>query len=471
MSSHRFLLEGATKPGDAPSGKDDIEQTDEPANEPKIKNSDKEEPIKKREFSRFMTKGQYALLSDEDKAAYLDKFPGSTHKIKPPRVKARPSSVIHNLDDMTDDEVESYHQELMAELDGVGTENKASINRESIGAINDVTTDDMKEAGEDIRVHADDIADDVAKRFANRPRLLQRGLSGLRKMWGASDVPPVPPAPTGDPEEDERREEISIKEKRHTQEALTQIAKYVLIGAGIVALGVAASPLALVIAHVMLDAYGREILDKKDRSKDYALEDEKRKNEKIKKENKTMKAAEKDRLAQIKAKKKAIEQERKRQEKEKKEKEEELAKRAEDDQTTSDDKEDAPEDEEVDDTVGDNEDDIEDEEDEAEPLKVAASAQDEIEYSHEDDQNTLVEVIRQIGEYLESNTADDLRNNARIAFGDKASHLVSESSATYQSIEDLAKALNGTVDNNFVVTASARYEYSELTGRYNNATD
>ena len=454
MSSHRFLLEeqkrkkAANDDAEPKAANDDAEP--KAANdEPETK---EEAPAKKREFSRFMTKGQYALLSDEDKAAYLDRFPGSSHRERPPRVKARPSVHHFDLHDMSDEEADDFHKQLMDELDSMNTENRASINRESIGAMNDISTDDMKEIGEDLRNNAEEISEDVAKRFANRPNVLSRGLRNIRKMW------------TGE-------EELSPKEQRHTNDMLNQCVKYAILGAGIVAVAAAAAPIGFVIGHIMLETWGREMFARRDRAKDDRNEKLSDENRKLKEENSTMKAAERDRKAQIKARQKALIEEEKKRKQEEEERQEEIKEQQEGveiDDTNEAEHEDPSDAQEA-------EDDAEDKEEKDQPdMKVAAAShpQNEIEYTHEDDQNTLVEVIRQIGVFLEGNTADDLRNHARVAYGQKASHLVSMSSdGVFSNIDELAAAAGGQVEGNFVVTASARYEFNEATGRYRNAED
>lgn len=447
MSSHRFLLEEQKRKQAANDDAEPKAANDEPETK-------EEAPAKKREFSRFMTKGQYALLSDEDKAAYLDRFPGSTHKERPPRVKARPSVHHFDLHDMSDDEADDFHKQLMDELEGMNTENRASINRESIGAMNDISTDDMKEMGEDLRNNAEEISEDVAKRFANRPNVLSRGLRNIRKMW------------TGE-------EELSPKEQRHTNDMLNQCVKYAILGAGIVAVAAAAAPIGFVIGHIMLETWGREMFARRDRAKDDRNEKLSDENARLKEENSTMKAAERDRKAQIKARQKALIEEEKKRKQEEEERQEEIKEQQEGngeiDDTNEAEHEDPSDAQEA-------EDEAEDKDDEkGQPdMKVAASShpQNEIEYTHEDDQNTLVEVIRQIGVFLEGNTADDLRNHARVAYGQKASHLVSMSSdGVFSNIDELAAAAGGQVEGNFVVTASARYEFNEATGRYRNAED
>lgn len=445
QSSHRFLLEEQMQKKAA---------NDTPPEQPKAAN---DEPVKKRKFSRFMTKGQYALLSDEDKAEYLEQFPGSTHKVRPPRVKARPSRIEFAHDDLTDEEADDFHRQLMEEIDSLNTENRASLNRESIGALNDVSTDDLREGAEDLKNNAEEVADDVAKRFANRPKLLSKGLSNIRKLW------------TGD-------EELTPKEKRQTRDTLTQAAKYAILSLGIVALATAASPAAFVIAHILMDQYGREFLAKRDRKNDERADKLSEENSKLREENSTMKAAERDRQAQIKARQKALIEEAKRRKEEEEERQEEIQEKQEElsEENASD--ENAPE---TDDTNERDENEEQEEQEKERPkgkpdLRVVAAThpQNEIEYTHEDDQNTLTEIIRHIGTFLETTTADDLRDNARVAFGDKATHLVSMSSdGEFRSIEELAMAAGGQIEGNFVVTASARYEYNENTGRYRNAAD
>jgi hypothetical protein len=449
QSSHRFLLEEQMQKKAA---------NDTPPEQPKAAN---DEPVKKRAFSRFMTKGQYALLSDEDKAKYLEQFPGSTHKVRPPRVKARPSRMVFDHDDLTDEEADDFHRQLMEEIDSLNTENRASINRESIGAMNDISTDDLREGAEDLKNNAEEVADDVAKRFANRPKLMARGLQGLRKLWGG-------------------QEELTPKEKRQTADLATQATKYAIIGLGVVALAVAASPAAFVIAHVLMEQYGRDFLAKRDRSKDDRHDKLSDENSKLREENSTMKAAERDRQAQIKARQKALIEEAKRRKEEEEERQEEIEEKQ---QELSDKPDDQEQDVEVDDTneKEDDQEEQEEPEEKEEPrakgkpdLRVVAAThpQNEVEYTHEDDQNTLTEFIRHLGAYLETTTADDLRNHARIAFGDKANHLVSMSgNGEFRSIEELAMAAGGQIEGNFVVTASARYEYNENTGRYRNAAD
>lgn len=453
MSSHRFLLEQAKEKAANDDHKDREAANDQPEQTEQLTKAEQQAEVKKREFSRFMTKGQYALLSDEEKAAYLDRFPSSSHKERPPRVKARPS--LHNFDlgDMTDEEAEDFHKQLMDEIDGMNTENRASINRESIGALNDVSTDDLREGAEDLRNNAEEVADDVAKRFANRPKLLSRGLQGIRKLWG------------GD-------EELSPKEQRHTSDMMTQVAKYAIVGLGITALAVAASPAAFVIGHIMMETYGRELLARRDRRNDDRNEKLQEENSKLRDENSTMRAAERDRKAQIKARQKALLEEEKKRKEEEEERQEEIKEQQEN--PTGSEVDDSNEAENENPDAEETEDEDKDEKEARPDMKVAASAhpQNEIEYTHEDDQNTLTELIRHIGTFLENHTADDIRNHARIAFGQKASHLVSLSSDdNFKCIEDLAIATNGQIEGNFVVTASARYEFNESTGRYRNAED
>lgn len=446
-------------------------EEDKPEESPEeAEKKEKEGAVRKREFSRFMTKGQFALLSDEDKAAYLDKFKSSSHKERPPRVKARPSSSIHDFShEYTEEELQSMHEELQSELEGMNTENRASINRESIGAANDVSTDDLKEAGEDLRNNSEEIAEGVAKRFQNRPQLLKTGLSNLRKMWGTADTTPNE---DDDEEHAEMKEMLSLKEKRQTRDMLTQVTKYALLGAGIVALAAAATPVAFVIGHVLFDMYGDDLMKRRDGSKDLEVDKAMMKNRKLQKENDLMKNAERERKEQIKAKLRAQREEEKRrkEEEEAEERAERLNEAAEDDQTKSDEEPLEPKEQEDADTK-----ETDSDEDESE-LKVAASAHKNdlgtgIEYSHEDDANTLQEVIKHIGTYLETVDANTIRDNMRVAYGNKANHLVSESSAVFESIDAFASAFDGQVDGNFVVTASARYEYNETTGRYGHAKD
>lgn len=488
QSSHRFLLEEQSKKQEEPEakvgkkGKKEKkvkekkvkESAPEPASEDKEvdekfkREKEKSQEVKKREFSRFMTKAQFALLSDEDKAAYLDKFKSSSHREKPPRIKPRPSRMIHDLN-FTEEELASMQQEMQDELASMNTENRASINRESITNLNDVSTDDLKEASEDIRNHSEEIAGDVAKRFQNRPRLFGAGLAGIRKLWSGEEEP-------------------SPSEKKASHRVMSQSVKLVLLGTGIIALAATASPLAMIIGAHIMESYGSRFMANKDKKKDDALD-------KLKEENSLMKQAERDRKEQLRAQIRAQKEEEKRREEQQEETEDRLEEAAETDQTKSDDGEplepktqesedgDSEEEEEGSEHVSD-----EDTEDDSSKKKKkkdkkkkkkmkaeSASHKNDlgtgIEYTHEDDFDTIHEIVKNIGQYLEDNDADTLRDHARVAYGKLASSLVSESSATYNSIDDLASAVNGQVEGNFVVTASARYEYNETTGRYGHAKD
>lgn len=477
LSSHRFL-DGEESSSEAPEekvkkGKKEGKKEGKPKKEkskkekePEVEEQEEKEPeVKKRPFSRFMTKSQFALLSDEEKASYLDQFPGSSHKERPPRVKPRPSRMEHSLD-FTEEELASMHEEMQQELANMSTENRASINRESISHLNDVSTDDMREVGEDVRHHSEEIAEDVAKRFQRHPKLFGAGLSGIRKLWGGEEEP-------------------SRAEKKAADKVLTQATKYVMLGAGVVALAAAASPVAMVVGALILDAYASKFFETKEDKKNEQLD-------KLKEENSLMKQAEKDRREQLRAKIRAQKEEEKRLAEQKEETEERLEEAAEDDQTRNDDEPLEPKTQEESEDGDSEEEDSEYVTDEKEEdsgkkkkkkdkkkkkkMKAESAAHKNdlgtgIEYTHEDDFDTIHQVVKSIGQFFEDNDADTLRDHARVAYGKLASNLVSESSATYNSIDALASAVNGQVEGNFVVTASARYEYNETTGRYGHAKD
>lgn len=456
MSAHRFLLQDqkAKKRGEKPEDNRPKkkkepkklkfgERREKPETEPgepeqkpekEKPEHDEKAPVKKRQFSRHVTRTQFAAMNDEDKAAYLERFPSSSHREMIPRVKSRPTRAVDAF--ASEEEEASYHAQLQAEIDSLSTETRASINRETIGAANDVTTDDLSEAGEDLRNNSEEVAGDVMKRFERQPKLLHRGLSAVRKLW------------SNDPDEDK---DLSPKEKRDMHAVVNNTIRLALLGAGIVALAAGATPIAMVLGATIMDNWGRNSLKMsldpegdQQRKKDRA--DEARQ----KKRDAEKAAREEEREKKRQEKEKAEKEEEKRKKKEKKKQEKEQARL---DEKAKEQSEEAQDDEEKEDET----------EEEEEPMKAAAS-------TDFDDENsrTMKEIIKQVGEHMEQISGDHLRERMRAAYGEKASALVVTASGTANSIEELATLVGGTVEDGFVVTASARYEYNATTGRYNN---
>ena len=76
--------------------------------------------------------------------------------------------------------------------------------------------------------------------------------------------------------------------------------------------------------------------------------------------------------------------------------------------------------------------------------------------------------MRHIAAFMQNVDRDSIADNMRFVYGEHAKGLTAQASGSCESIEELAARVNGTIEDNFVVTASARYEYNSTTGRYKN---
>lgn len=266
-SSFRFLI---NKPGsntkkakrekpepinakkDAPKGKGRPRRAakDEAGGESKVEKARK---IRRRTFD---------ALSDEQKQEYLKQFPKSVHgkdyKKETPEPEIgkalvpydNPKLMRHNIQGGTKvipahgiyyekEERAKRVQEHKDVEDQIQTLNKdgaAVINPHSIKAIANIQPRHLKIASHEIDRNRHEIIDAVAERVNEHPKLFDRGLKALGKVFsGAQSLRP--------------------KELRASKRVLVQIASVALLSTSVLAMSMGAAPLAVVTGRMLYDIW------------------------------------------------------------------------------------------------------------------------------------------------------------------------------------------------------------------------
>jgi hypothetical protein len=256
-SSHRFLLEKAgsnlKKKDDKPSAK---KSESKPKEEPK--GADKHLTVEPRK--------KYSDKPDSEKEAKADQLPAVIQRKEDREQKKKgenyPTLIRHNIggksvsvfnpNTPSEKEVRAIrvqeHEQVKNEIAELNKDGSAVINPHSIKALQKIKPHQLAVASRDIDNNREQIINGIAERVQEHPKLFNRGLTAMDKVFqGARKLKP--------------------KDAQAGKRVLTQIAMTALLGTSVLALTMGAAPLAVVSARILWDVW---MHDKEKRKKEDA---------------------------------------------------------------------------------------------------------------------------------------------------------------------------------------------------------
>ena len=151
------------------------EQAAEPKGKPKA-----EAPKRRR-----LTKAEYGALSDKHKAQYDAQFPKSGHTIRFKKSKKPKTNLAINGKESKKDAAarrKAEGLEVDAQRNTMHVEGAGVINKESVKALALITPQHLQQAAANIDNNRGEVHEMVKHAFADKPKLLERGLASVRDM-------------------------------------------------------------------------------------------------------------------------------------------------------------------------------------------------------------------------------------------------------------------------------------------------
>ena len=187
---------------------------------------------------------------------YLEKFPDSSHrrhfKEQEPAQAAPKSSMPARVD-------RSKNIHVINDIRSLNRETAGVINHHSIEAVERVTDKDLQTAANKIDENRHDIVQAISQQAQAYPVLYKNGLAAIEKMMHRAPAQAIRDGEIYDGEYEEVKDEpISETEKKAAKRVLQQAATFALLSTGIVLIASGAAPLAAVVGHVMISAWGHQ---------------------------------------------------------------------------------------------------------------------------------------------------------------------------------------------------------------------
>lgn len=240
-SSHRYLIEkpgsktpaketAAPKPfkSDKKDELDDLEA--DPRQTPYHKRANSEKEEKANTLPAVIKKNEEKQQKEnEDKlpALHRNQLPGKQVSVIHPHVEGMKESRAVRV---------AEHRQVAHEIANLNRDSAAVINPHSIKALQHIKPQHLVQASRDIDTNRKQIIDVVGERVQEHPKLFDRGLKAMDKMFqGAKKLTP--------------------KDAQAGKRVLTQIAIAALLGTSVLALTMGAAPLAVVSARMLWDVW------------------------------------------------------------------------------------------------------------------------------------------------------------------------------------------------------------------------
>lgn len=154
-------------------------KAEQPAAEPKGK------PKAEAPKRRRLTKAEYGALSDKHKAQYDAQFPKSGHTVRFKKSKKPKTNLAINGKESRKDAAarrKAEGLEVDAQRNTMHVEGAGVINKESVKALALIRPQHLQQAAANIDNNRDEVHEMVKHAFADKPKLLERGLASVRDM-------------------------------------------------------------------------------------------------------------------------------------------------------------------------------------------------------------------------------------------------------------------------------------------------
>jgi len=205
-------------------------------------------------WQKRLSKGEFLKLSKSQRERYLKLYPHSSyrflmHKGDPDNVedgqKTKAVAPVGRDRFMSEDQIQekrkkrAEHINTRKEIAEFNKANTAVINPASLQALDHVTDSHLREAADNITKNKQDIVKTVGKEAKRLPNMYGRGLAATRDLVSGKEHP----------------DDLSTTQKHAMHRVLGGIATMALLGAGVMACGMAAAPLGVLMGVTLFNMW------------------------------------------------------------------------------------------------------------------------------------------------------------------------------------------------------------------------
>lgn len=212
-------------------------------------------------WRKRLSKDEFLKLPRGTKERYIELYPHSSHRFlmggksaggdfgeQMNSIVSGKKDIVQKVAEKRQRPTEEYMQKKAEERArirrDIADHNKSNalvINKASLDAVNEVSDDDLKQVSTNVTRNAPTIVKAVKKQAEKQPHMYKRGLDVLKNLLTGTQNP----------------EEQSITERHAAERVLTGVATMAIIGAGVLAAGVAAAPLGVLAGRIIFDMWSK----------------------------------------------------------------------------------------------------------------------------------------------------------------------------------------------------------------------
>jgi hypothetical protein len=217
-------------------------------------------------WRKRLSKAEFLKLPNATRKRYIELYPHSSHRFLMAgkgkdgeenaddfsghlkNIVNSKKTVVQKVESGRTKPTEEYMQKKAEErrriAKDISDHNKSNalvINKASLDAVDQIKDDDLKKSSVAIRQNQPVIVDAVKKQAEKQPHMYKRGLGVIKDLLSGQREP----------------EDHSITERHAAERVITGIATMAIMGAGVLAMGVAAAPLGVLAGRLLFDMWSK----------------------------------------------------------------------------------------------------------------------------------------------------------------------------------------------------------------------
>lgn len=198
-------------------------------------------------WQKRLSKGEFLKLSKSGKERYIKLYPHSSHRFlmtgkeDPDNIEKKAPAPTGAKRFKDEDEIQKQRQRIAARKDisDFNKSNVAVINPSSLQALDSVKNEHLREASDNIQKNKKDIVAAVQQQQKKLPNMYGKGLGAVRDLVSGEQHP----------------DDMSTTQKHAMHRVLGGVATMALLGAGVLAAGMAAAPLGVLLGATLFNVW------------------------------------------------------------------------------------------------------------------------------------------------------------------------------------------------------------------------
>jgi hypothetical protein len=198
-------------------------------------------------WQKRLSKGEFLKLSKSGKERYIKLYPHSSHRFlmtgkeDPDNIEKKAPAPTGAKRFKDEDEIQKQRQRIAARKDisDFNKSNVAVINPSSLQALDSVKDEHLREASDNIQKNKKDIVAAVQQQQKKLPNMYGKGLGAVRDLVSGEQHP----------------DDMSTTQKHAMHRVLGGVATMALLGAGVLAAGMAAAPLGVLLGATLFNVW------------------------------------------------------------------------------------------------------------------------------------------------------------------------------------------------------------------------